>query len=132
VTRRIEANYSESYLFPPALEDWVGEDHPARVIRAVVEELDLDELGLGGGEDAGQGRPHYSAELLLKAWCGKGGTRVGTAGRSGDINVKDSGSVRWRSNAVPGGEVARSTLVRIGERLTIKGSDSVEGWRKTS
>lgn len=68
VTRRIEANYNESYLFPPALEDWVGEDHPARFIRAVVEELDLDELGLGGGEDAGQGRPHYSAELLLKAW----------------------------------------------------------------
>lgn len=72
MTRRIEANYSESYLFPPALEDWVGADHPARFIRAVVEELDLVELGLRQrgqwGEEEGQGRPHYSDELLLKAW----------------------------------------------------------------
>jgi transposase len=72
VTRRIEADYGETYLFPPALEDWVGADHPARFIRGVVEELDLVELGLRQrgqrGEDEGQGGPHYSDELLLKAW----------------------------------------------------------------
>jgi transposase len=70
VTRAIEADYSESYLFPPALEDWVGADHPARFIRGVVEELDLQDLGLeprGEGWDE-QGRPHYSGKLLLKAW----------------------------------------------------------------
>ena len=49
----------------------MGGDHPARFIRAVVEELDLEELGLrsrGEGGEEGQGRPHYSEELLLKAW----------------------------------------------------------------
>ncbi len=46
MTRQIRADYSETYLFPPALEDWVGADHPARFIRGVVDELDLEELGL--------------------------------------------------------------------------------------
>ena len=72
MTRRIEANYGETYLFPPSVEEWVGAEHPARFIQAVVEELDLGELGLSQrgewGEDEGQGRPHYSDELLLKAW----------------------------------------------------------------
>jgi len=72
VTRQIKADYSETYLFPPAVEDWVGADHPARFIRAVVDELDLEELGLREEpqqrENEGQGRPHYGAELLLKAW----------------------------------------------------------------
>lgn len=72
MTRQIRANYSETYLFPPALEDWVGADHPARFIRGVVDELELAELGLRQeGErsrNEGQGRPHYSAQLLLKAW----------------------------------------------------------------
>ncbi len=72
VTRQIRADYSETYLFPPVLEDWVGADHPARFIRGVVDELDLEELGLRAERkrigNAGQGRPHYGAELLLKAW----------------------------------------------------------------
>ena len=71
MTRSIEADYSERYLFPPSVEDWVGEDHPARFIRAVVEALDLEGLGLEakpGGEGAERGRPHYGFRLLLKAW----------------------------------------------------------------
>jgi len=72
MTRSIEADYSERYLFPPAIEDWVGEDHPARFVREVVETLDLKEAGFDreGDQRGGQqqGRPHYSDKLLLKAW----------------------------------------------------------------
>lgn len=69
-TKSIKADYSKSFLFPPALEDWVPADHPARFVREVVEALDLEALGFeGGGEQwGGRGRPHYSGRLLLKAW----------------------------------------------------------------
>jgi transposase len=75
MTRKIRPNYQEVFLFPPAVEDWVGADHPARFVREVVEALDLGELergegasGKGEAAEPGQGRPHYSDELLLKAW----------------------------------------------------------------
>ena len=55
-------------MFPAAVEGWVGADHPARFIREVVEQLDLEELGLWGEGEGGQGRPHYGGKLLLKAW----------------------------------------------------------------
>lgn len=50
----------------------MGGDHPARFIREVGEQLELEDFGLGregeaSGEE-GRGRPHYSAKLLLKAW----------------------------------------------------------------
>ena len=35
-------------MFPAAVEGWVGADHPARFIREVVEQLDLEELGRWG------------------------------------------------------------------------------------
>jgi transposase len=50
------------------VEGWVGADHPARFIREVVEQLDLEELGRWGEGEGGQGRPHYGGKLLLKAW----------------------------------------------------------------
>ena len=68
MTRKITANYQETYLFPPSLEDWVGADHPARFIREVVEAMDIVELGFEESGEKERGRPHYSAELLLKAW----------------------------------------------------------------
>ena len=61
------ADYSERYLFPPSLEDWVGADHPARFVREFVDALDLKELGFKQRE-AEEGRPNYAAELLLKVW----------------------------------------------------------------
>ena len=63
----IEANYDEQYLFPASLEEWVGEDHPARFLREVVSQLDLETLGfrIPKGD---RGRPGYAPRLLLRVW----------------------------------------------------------------
>ena len=61
------ANYAEVYLLPPAFEDWVGRDHPARFIREFVEALDLQALGFRE-RPSEEGRSPYSNDLLLKAW----------------------------------------------------------------
>jgi transposase len=67
VSKAIEANYEEILMFPPAVEDWVEEDHPARFVREMVESLELRELGFA--ESPGEeGRPHYGTDLLVKAW----------------------------------------------------------------
>lgn len=63
----IRADYTRQYLLPPSVENWVQEDHPARMIRDLVDALDLK--GLGFCEPAAvMGRPPYSADLLLKVW----------------------------------------------------------------
>jgi len=63
----IHANYDQVFLLPPAIEDWVGRDHPARFIREFVEALDLPALGFRERKSA-EGRPPYGHDLLLKAW----------------------------------------------------------------
>jgi len=63
----IHANYDQVFLLPPAFEDWVGRDHPARFIREFVEALDLRALGFRE-RPSEEGRPPYSNDLLLKAW----------------------------------------------------------------
>lgn len=69
MSRSLRANYTETYLFPPAVEDWVGPEHPARFLREVVDHLDLKQLGFEDREIAErQGRAPYSTDLLLKAW----------------------------------------------------------------
>ena len=67
MNNEIRAKYDTIYLLPPAVEEWVSADHPARFIRQVVESLDLDEMGFKGRK-AEVGNPSYSADLLLKAW----------------------------------------------------------------
>ena len=63
----IAPNYGQQFLFPPALEDWVGKDHPVRFIREFVDQQDLAKLGFAMPITL-QGRPPYAPGLLLKIW----------------------------------------------------------------
>jgi transposase len=67
LSRAIRADYEQQFLLPASLEDWVGEDHPARFIRDFVEALDLKALGFRVRRNR-EGRPYYAADLLLKVW----------------------------------------------------------------
>src|SRR3984957_16751110 len=67
MTQPIAPDYGQQFLLPPALEDWVSADHPARFIREFVEQLDLVALGFAGPA-AVEGRPGYAPSLLLKIW----------------------------------------------------------------
>jgi transposase len=57
----------QQFLFPPALEDWVPPDHPARFLREFVDQLDLPALGFAMPSGS-EGRPPYAPSLLLKIW----------------------------------------------------------------
>ena len=63
----IAPDYGQQFLFPPALEDWVPADHPARFLREFVDQLDLPALGFVM-PSASEGRPPYAPSLLLKIW----------------------------------------------------------------
>ena len=63
----IAPDYGQQFLLPPAVEDWVGPQHPARFVREFIEALDLREYGINE-EVASEGRPRYAASLLLKVW----------------------------------------------------------------
>lgn len=63
----IAPDYGQQFLLPPALEDWVPDDHPARFLREFVEQLDLPALGFVM-PSASEGRPPYAPSLLLKIW----------------------------------------------------------------
>jgi transposase len=67
MSQSIRADFSQTYLMPPSLEDWVSADHPARFIRDFVSSLDFSELGFKPME-AGTGRPPYAVDLLLSVW----------------------------------------------------------------
>lgn len=65
----IEADYEQSYLFPPCLEDLVDASHPARFIREFVDSLDLKKEGFNYEPcEVGKGAKPYSPRLLLCAW----------------------------------------------------------------
>ena len=67
VSHILRPNYAQRFLLPPALEDWVPEDHPVRFVRDFVDTLDLRQLGIE--ESVGdEGRPAYAPDLLLKVW----------------------------------------------------------------
>ena len=71
MSRQLRADYTTQFLFPPALENWVKADDPARFIRAFVDSLDLEEIAGPEWAEAVEdptGRPHYAFDLLLKVW----------------------------------------------------------------
>jgi len=58
-----EYHQQQTFLLPPALEDFVSADHLARVINEVVNSLDLGELSAHYSEF---GCAAYHPQLLLK------------------------------------------------------------------
>lgn len=63
----IAPDYGQQFLLPPALEDWVPLDHPARFLREFADQLDLPALGFVI-PSASEGRPPCAPSLLLKIW----------------------------------------------------------------
>lgn len=67
MSRALRAEYQQTFLLPPSLEDWVGPDHPARFIREFVAALDVERAGFEPVE-AETGRPPYAVDLLVAVW----------------------------------------------------------------
>jgi transposase len=59
-------NRTQSFLLPEALDDYVTDTNPVRVVDVFVDELDLQKLGFEGVEPALTGRPSYHPEVMLK------------------------------------------------------------------
>ena len=58
----------QSVMFPPVIEEYVGEENPVRFIDAYVDSLQLDELGFTHTQAQATGRPPYSPSDLLKLY----------------------------------------------------------------
>lgn len=56
---------ARSFLLPPSLDDWLPEDHEARFISEVVDDL-LDLSAIYGSYETGDGAPPYDPRLMLK------------------------------------------------------------------
>ena len=59
---------TQSILLPEALDDYVTESNPVRVVDVFVDELDLRKLGFDGVDPAVTGRPAYHPAVLLKLY----------------------------------------------------------------
>jgi transposase len=64
---QIDADYTQVFMFPPSLEDFVGPDDPVRFIRTFVDSLDIKAMGFKVRQTS-DGRPGYAPSLLLKIW----------------------------------------------------------------
>jgi transposase len=88
----IAPDYKQPFLFPPALEELVPSDHPARFLREFVDQLDLPSLGFAMPA-ASEGRPPY-APSLLKIWLYGYMRRIRTL-RSLEAACREELSLLW-------------------------------------
>ena len=58
----------QSTLFPEALDDYIHQDNPVRVIDVFVDELNLSRLGFIRTQPCQTGRPGYSPATMLKIY----------------------------------------------------------------
>lgn len=69
MSHEIRTDFSQRFLLPPSLDEWIPAEHPARFVRDLVEAIDLMALGFGTSRPAGDdGRPHYAPQMLLSVW----------------------------------------------------------------
>lgn len=61
--KEIRTDYEQTLMFPPLLEDWISQDHPARFLREFVDSLDLPKLGFRE-RPSDLGRPNYSSPMF--------------------------------------------------------------------
>ncbi len=61
-------NRSQSTLFPEALDDYIHEDNPVRVVDVFVDTLNFLELGFMRSEPKETGRPAYAPATMLKLY----------------------------------------------------------------
>ena len=67
MSRVLRPDYTQRFLLPPALDEWVPANHPVRFVRDFVDALNLAELGIPEPV-ADEGRPPYGPDVLLKVW----------------------------------------------------------------
>ncbi len=56
----------QTTFLPGRLDDWIGEEHPVRVVDLFVDQLDLAAVGFRRHAAARTGRPGYHPAILLK------------------------------------------------------------------
>lgn len=62
------ADRTQATLLPEAIDDYVGEENPVRVVDAFVDALDLAALGFAGVFPEETGRPSYHPATMLKIY----------------------------------------------------------------
>jgi transposase len=95
-----EYNQSQSFLLPPSLDDWLPEDHEARFISDVVEDL-LDLSAIYDSYVKADGYPPYDPSMMLKLLLYAYSTGV-TSSREMERCCHVNVAFRWlAANAAP-------------------------------
>src|SRR5665811_298683 len=68
MAHRIRTDRNQLLLLPPSLDEFIGEDNPAKVIDVFVDSLDLNKTGFKNSIPVEQGCPPYNPADLLKLY----------------------------------------------------------------
>ena len=91
---------SQCYLLPPSIDDWLPEDHEARFVSEVVEDL-LDLSSIYASYASASGAPPYDPRMMLKLLVYAYSTGV-TSSREIERHCRIDVAFRWLSaNEVP-------------------------------